>query len=83
MIHDYSKERTYLSLSNYIGVEGHFFVKRDFNIFSIKAPNFLCLPDLVKGIPIRLEIRDLNAEIPKNLLQEKPPRFISKRVPKC
>lgn len=43
----------------------------------MKAPIFLCLPDLVSGIPIRLEILALKAEIPKNRLQENPPRFIS------
>lgn len=46
------------------------------NIFSTKAPSFLCLPDLVSGMPIFLEIRALKAEIPTNLLQEKPPLFM-------
>ncbi len=45
-------------------------------IFSTNAPNFLCLPERVKGMPIRLEMRALNAETPKNLFQEKPPLFI-------
>ena len=45
-------------------------------IFSISAPNFLCLPERVRGIPIRLEILALHAETPKNLFQEKPPLFI-------
>lgn len=44
--------------------------------FSMKAPSFLCLPDLVNGIPISLEILALKAEIPKSRLQEKPPQFI-------
>jgi len=42
----------------------------------MKAPIFLCLPDLERGIPIDREILAWKAEIPKNLLQEKPPRFI-------
>lgn len=40
-------------------------------------PAFLCLPDLVSGIPIFLEIRDLAAEIPSNLFHENPPLFIA------
>jgi hypothetical protein len=43
---------------------------------SRKAPIFLCLPDLVSGIPMLLEILALNAEMPRNRLQENPPRFI-------
>jgi len=42
----------------------------------MKAPIFLCLPDLVRGMPIRLEILALKAEMPKKRLQENPPRFI-------
>lgn len=42
----------------------------------MKAPIFLCLPDLERGIPIDREILAWKAEIPKNLLQEKPPRFM-------
>jgi len=42
----------------------------------MKAPIFLCLPDLVSGIPTCLEILALKAEIPKNRFQENPPRFI-------
>lgn len=42
----------------------------------MKAPIFLCLPDLVRGIPIRLEILALKAEMPKKRLQENPPKFI-------
>ena len=45
--------------------------------FSTSAPNFLCRPDRVKGIPILREIRALAAEIPTSLLHEKPPLFIS------
>ena len=44
--------------------------------FSTNAPIFLCLPDLVRGTPIFLEILDFKAEIPRNRFQEKPPRFI-------
>ena len=44
----------------------------------MKAPIFLCLPDLVSGMPICLEILALKAEMPRNRLQEKPPRFILK-----
>ena len=43
----------------------------------MKAPIFLCLPDRVSGMPIRLEILALKAEMPRKRLQEKPPRFIS------
>jgi hypothetical protein len=49
------------------------FEKNCIRCFSIKAPNFRCLPDLVSGIPMRREIRDLNAEIPKKRRQENPP----------
>lgn len=45
--------------------------------FSTNAPNFLCLPDRVRGIPISLEILALNAEIPTNLFHENPPLFIN------
>jgi hypothetical protein len=40
------------------------------------APTFRSRPDFVSGIPTFLEMRDLSAEIPKNLHQEKPPLFI-------
>lgn len=43
--------------------------------FSMMAPNFRCLPERVRGIPIFLEMFDLIAERPKNRLQEKPPLF--------
>lgn len=46
------------------------------NRFSTKAPIFLWRPDLLKGIPIFLEILALKAEIPTNLFQENPPLFI-------
>jgi len=39
-------------------------------------PIFLSRPLLVSGMPIDRKIRDLAAEIPENLLQENPPRFI-------
>jgi hypothetical protein len=39
-------------------------------------PIFLSLPLLVSGMPMDREIRDLAAEIPKNLFHENPPRFI-------
>jgi len=39
-------------------------------------PIFLSRPLLVSGMPIEREILDLTAEIPKNLFQENPPRFI-------
>ena len=39
-------------------------------------PIFLSRPLLVSGMPMDREILDLAAEIPKNLFQEKPPRFI-------
>lgn len=52
------------------------FEKNDRMRFSMNAPNFLCLPDLVNGIPVSLEILDLNAEMPRNRFQEKPPLFI-------
>lgn len=42
-------------------------------------PIFLSLPLFVKGIPIFLEIPDLNAEIPTSLFHEKPPKFIFRR----
>ena len=39
-------------------------------------PNLRCRPDLVKGMPIFRLILALAWEIPRNLFQEKPPRFI-------
>jgi hypothetical protein len=39
-------------------------------------PSFLSLPLLVNGTPIEREILALAAETPKNLFQEKPPRFL-------
>lgn len=42
----------------------------------MNAPNFLCLPDFVNGIPIFLDIFALNAEIPIKRFHENPPRFI-------
>ena len=39
------------------------------------APNFLCLPLLVKGMPVFLDILCLACVIPKARFQEKPPRF--------
>ena len=39
-------------------------------------PNLRCLPDLVKGMPIFRLILALAWEIPSNLFQENPPRFI-------
>lgn len=39
-------------------------------------PNFRCLPDLVSGTPMDLEILDLAAEMPSSRLQLKPPMFI-------
>jgi hypothetical protein len=46
------------------------------NILKMEAPSFLRLPLAVNGIPILRDTRDLNAEIPKNLLHENPPKFI-------
>jgi hypothetical protein len=40
------------------------------------APILRCLPDLVRGMPICLDILDLKADMPRNRFQEKPPRFI-------
>jgi len=39
------------------------------------APAFLCLPDLVNGMPILRESLDFAAEIPSARFQEKPPRL--------
>jgi hypothetical protein len=39
-------------------------------------PSFLSIPLSVNGTPIDREILDLAADTPKNLFQEKPPRFI-------
>ena len=41
----------------------------------IPAPNFLCLPLLVKGMPVFLDILCLARVIPRARFQEKPPRF--------
>lgn len=42
----------------------------------IDAPNFRCLPVRVNGIPIRLEILALAADIARSRLHEKPPVFM-------
>lgn len=42
----------------------------------IKLPIFLCLPLLVSGIPICLEMFCLTLVMPSNLFQENPPLFI-------
>jgi hypothetical protein len=39
-------------------------------------PILRCLPDLVKGMPILRDSLDFAAEIPRNLFQENPPRFM-------
>jgi hypothetical protein len=39
----------------------------------IAAPALRCLPDLVKGIPVFLDIRDLAAETPRKRFHENPP----------
>jgi len=39
-------------------------------------PIFLCLPLLVRGIPIERDIFDFAEEIPINRFHEKPPLFI-------
>lgn len=44
-------------------------------LFVNSAPNFLCLPLLVKGIPVARETLCFALVIPNNLFQEKPPLF--------
>jgi hypothetical protein len=39
------------------------------------APSFRCLPDLVSGMPIFLDILDFAADMPVSLFHEKPPLF--------
>ena len=56
---------------------GPFHFQRDSMSFSIKAPSFLCRPDLVKGMPMLRDILAFSAETPKNRFQEKPPLFIN------
>jgi hypothetical protein len=41
------------------------------------APTFRSRPVLVKGIPVFLDIRALNAEIPSSRFHENPPMFIA------
>lgn len=43
----------------------------------MSAPSFLCRPERVKGMPIRLDKRALAAETPNSLFHENPPLFIS------
>jgi len=43
----------------------------------MNAPNLRRRPLFVSGMPIALEILDLNADTPMNLQIEKPPRFIN------
>jgi len=45
------------------------------NSLKMNAPNLRRRPLFVSGMPIALEILDLNAETPINLQIEKPPRF--------
>jgi hypothetical protein len=45
------------------------------NSLKMNAPSFRRRPLFVNGMPIALEILDLNAETPINLQIEKPPRF--------
>jgi hypothetical protein len=45
------------------------------NSLKMNAPNLRRRPLFVNGMPIALEILDLNAETPINLQIEKPPRF--------
>ena len=46
----------------------------------MKAPNLRRRPPFVRGMPIVLEILDLNAENPMNLQNEKPPRFMRRHL---
>jgi hypothetical protein len=41
----------------------------------MNVPSFRRRPFFVRGMPIALETRDLNAETPRNLQIEKPPQF--------
>jgi hypothetical protein len=47
------------------------------------APTLRSRPVFVIGIPSFLEIRDLKAEIPRNLFNENPPVFILLGPPSC
>lgn len=48
-------------------------VKTTMHPLEAARPIFCCLPLLVKGTPIFLEMFDFAAEIPIALFQEKPP----------
>jgi hypothetical protein len=43
----------------------------------MNVPGLRRRPLFVRGIPMVLEILDLNAETPRNLQIEKPPRFMA------